>query len=124
MERLFVASGIKTNFQSLMEGKIVKQFVKEIRPYVNLYRDDNNGIAWIEDGSTGLGVSVHANIDSSGSVRGMKYRGYWSKDARTVESHGFIYNIDTFVCSKSDELEMIVADECMCEACIQRRNNA
>ena len=102
----------------------MKQFVKEIRPYVNLYRDDDNGIAWIEDGSTGLCVSVHANIDSSGSVSVMKYRGYWSKDARTVESHGFIYNIDTFVCSKSDELEMIVADECMCKACIQRRNNA
>lgn len=100
----------------------MKKFIKEITPHVNLYRDDSNGIAWIENGSTGLCVSVHANIDSSGSVSGMKHRGYWSEDARTVESHGFIYNIDTFVCDKLDKLEMIVADECMCDACIQRRS--
>ena len=51
---------------------MAKKLIKEIRPYVKLYRDTNNGIAWIEDGSTGLGISVHPNLDKSGSVTGMK----------------------------------------------------
>lgn len=42
---------------------MAKKLIKEIRPYVKLYRDTNNGIAWIEDGSTGLGISVHPNLD-------------------------------------------------------------
>ena len=46
----------------------MKQFIREIEESVNLYRDDKNGIAWIEDGRTGLGISVHANISSTGSV--------------------------------------------------------
>ena len=101
----------------------MKLLVKEIKPNVHLYRDSKNGIVWIEDGTTGLSISVHSNIDSSGSVNGMKSRGYWSKDARTCRSHGFIYNIDSFICDKNDELEMIVANECMCAACIERRNH-
>ena len=32
----------------------MKQFIREIEESVKLYRDDKNGIAWIEDGSTGL----------------------------------------------------------------------
>lgn len=31
---------------------MANQFIREIKPYVNLYRDTLNGIAWIEDGST------------------------------------------------------------------------
>lgn len=31
------------------------------------------------------------------------------------------YNIDRFVCDKKNDLEMIVADECMCRACLKRR---
>lgn len=54
---------------------MAKKLIKEIRPYVKLYRDTNNGIAWIEDGSTGLGISVHPNLDKSGSVTGMKKTG-------------------------------------------------
>ena len=100
----------------------MKQFVREIEKHINLYRDDKNGIAWIEDGTTGMGISIHANIHSSGSVRGMRDRGYWCRKDRTVRSHGWIYNIDTFICDKNDELEMIVANECMCEACLERRN--
>ncbi len=90
----------------------MKQFIRQIEEHVNLYRDDKTGIAWIEDGRTGLGTSVHANIDSSGSVSGMKALGYWGGKDRTVRSHGWIYNIDSFVCDKKNELEMIVADEC------------
>lgn len=61
---------------------MAKKLIKEIRPYVKLYRDTNNGIAWIEDGSTGLGISVHPNLDKSGSVTGMKKLGYWDKSDR------------------------------------------
>lgn len=100
---------------------MAKQFIREIKPYVNLYRDTLNGIAWIENGLTGLGISVHPNIDKSGSATGMKNLGYWDKKDRIVHSHGWKYNIDRFVCSKYDELEMIVANECMCQACIERR---
>ena len=96
---------------------MAKKLIKEIRPYVKLYRDTNNGIAWIEDGSTGLGISVHPNLDKSGSVTGMKKLGYWDKSDRIVLSHGWKYNIDRFVCDKKNDLEMIVADECMCQVC-------
>lgn len=99
----------------------MRQLIREIKEGVKLYRDDKNGIAWIEDGRTGLGISVHANIHSSGSVTGMKNLGYWGKRDRTVRSHGWIYNIDSFVCDKENDLEMVVADECMCQGCIERR---
>ncbi len=99
----------------------MKQFIKKIEENVNLYRDDKNGIAWIVDGRTGLGISVHANISATGSVTGMKNLGYWGRKDRTVRSHGWIHNIDSFVCDKNDRLEMIVADECRCPGCIERR---
>lgn len=47
----------------------MKQFIRKIGENVNLYRDDKNGIAWIEDGRTGLGISVHANISATGKVK-------------------------------------------------------
>ena len=98
---------------------MAKQLIKEIEPSIKLYRDDKSGLAWIENGKTGNGHSVHSNIDASGSVTGMKKLGYWKKDARTVRSHGYIYNIDTFICD--DEYDKIVADYCRCQGCIERR---
>lgn len=58
----------------------MKQKLQDVRPYATLYRDDRTGIAWVENGSTGLGHSAHPNIHASGSVRGMKSLGYWSKE--------------------------------------------
>lgn len=95
--------------------------VRELMPFVKLYRDDNNGIAWVEDHSTGHRVSAHPYISSTGSVAGMKKMGYWGKDDKIVESHGYMYNISRFVCDESDELEMVAAKECMCEKCKERR---
>lgn len=106
---------------NIKDGESMKQFIRKIEDYVNLYRDNKTGIAWIEDGRTGLGISIHANIDSSGSVSGMKSLGYWRKKDRIVRSHGWIYNIDSFVCDKDNILEMIVVDECRCQGCIERR---
>ena len=71
-------------------------YIRNVGPCAELHRDKKNGIAWIEDGSTGLRHSCHSNIDGAGSVRGMKALGYWGKEDRTIRSHGFIYNIDTF----------------------------
>lgn len=97
-------------------GKIL---IKEIRPYKKLYRDEKTGIAWIESNSTGLGYSVHPNISSTGSVKGMKDRGYWNKKDKIVKSHGWQYNISQFI--TNDDLSKIVADYCMCEECKKRR---
>lgn len=99
----------------------MKQLIRKIEDHVNLYRDGKTGIAWIDDRRTGVRISVHANIDSLGSVSGMKALGYWEKKDRTIRKHGWIYNIDSFVCDKENELEMIVANECRCQGCIERR---
>ena len=51
--------------------------------HIFLYRDDKSGLAWVEDGSTGLGHSAHPNISATGSVKGMKrdmlYRIRWTR---------------------------------------------
>lgn len=100
----------------------MKKLIREIKEYTTLYRDDTSGIAWIEDGSTGMGISIHSSIDSSGSVRGMKNLGYWQKADRTIRSHGWIYNIDTLIVDHNNPLEKLLADtECKCQACIERR---
>lgn len=99
----------------------MKRFIKQIEEHVRLYRDDINGIAWIEDGKTGMGVSVHPNINIAGSISGMKNLGYWGKKDRMVRSRGWIYNIDIFACDKNNRLEMIVANECRCQGCIERK---
>lgn len=89
-----------------------KTLVKKLGEYVELHRDPATGIAWVEDGSTGMGHSAHPNIDASGSVMGMKKLGYWDKKARVVRSHGFIYNIDSLVIT--DAYDQIAADYCQC----------
>ena len=60
----------------------MKEFIREIEPGVELYRDNITGIAWAEDHRVGLGVSVHPNIDETGSVEGMVSRGWWRAIAR------------------------------------------
>lgn len=99
----------------------MRKEIRQIESGVTLFRDDMNGIAWIEDTRAGIGISVHPNIDVTGSVEGMVARGYWGKNDRIVESHGWIYNIDRFACWPEDEMEQIVAKECRCQACIERR---
>lgn len=51
----------------------------------------------------------------------MKTNGYWKKSDRTVRNHGYIYNVDRFICDKTNKLEVIVADECRCQGCLERR---
>lgn len=90
----------------------MKVRLMEVAPYKTLYRDTRSGIAWVEDGTAGVGHSCHANIDASGSVAGMKQRGYWRKTDRTVQSHGWIYNIDSLVVT--DPEDEIARQHCRC----------
>lgn len=40
----------------------MKKLIKVINEYTTLYRDDITGIAWIEDGSTGMGIPVQESL--------------------------------------------------------------
>ena len=97
-----------------------KILIREIAPYKLLYRDPETGIAWVADGSTGMGMSAHPNIDASGSVAGMKSIGYWDKTDMTVRSHGFIYNVSRLV-GLDEELTRIAAEACECAGCRLRK---
>lgn len=90
----------------------MKELLRQIDSCTKVYRDTETGIAWVEDGRSGCGHSAHPNIDATGSVAGMKNKGYWEKSDRTVSSHGFIYNIDMSVVS--DELDELAKQHCQC----------
>lgn len=91
---------------------MAREMIEQIAPHAVLYRDPDTGIAWVENGSLGIAHSPHPNIDASGSVEGMKERGYWRKDAQTVRSHGYVYNISATVIE--DEYDRVAADHCRC----------
>jgi hypothetical protein len=94
---------------------VSKRFIKEVAPYVELYRDDRTGIAWIENGQSGSEHSAHPNIDVSGSVRGMKKLGYWDEDDTIIRCNGSYYNISRK--SVQDELDEIAFQYCQCGEC-------
>lgn len=104
---------------------MAKKLIREVAPHKILYRDDIYGLAWIEDGTLGWNISIHCSIDSSGSVQGMKNLGYWKKNDRTIKCNGFYYDIDTCYIPDAEgeyhDMERIVAKECRCQACIERR---
>jgi len=84
---------------------MTKTLIMEIEPYVKLYRCNETGIAWVEDGRSGNSYSPHPNISSTGSVTGMKQQGYWNKADRTVKAHGFIFNTDqSIITNQYDEI--------------------
>lgn len=96
---------------------IVKE--KELDGCHTLYRDSNNGLAWVSDTSSGMCYSAHPNIMRSGSVKGMKALGYWGKHDKVIESHGYKYNISRLVVS--DTWDKVAADHCHCSECMNRR---
>lgn len=93
---------------------MAKQLLREIDPHFKLYSDPRTGIAWVENGHTGLGHSCHPSIDASGSIRGMKDRGWWGRRDRIVQSHGFKYNIDHLVVTPGDPLDELARQHCRC----------
>ena len=93
---------------------MAKVLLETLAPHLAGYKDANTGIAWVEDGSAGVGYSLHPNIDASGSIRGMKSVGYWGRDDRTVRSHGFIYNIDIYVSEDDPKVHGWLQRNCTC----------
>jgi len=62
-------------------------------------------VVTIENYTAGCGHSAHPNIDRSGSVKGMKKLGYWSKHDLIIRQGGHIYNYSKIYCSNPlDEL--------------------
>lgn len=90
----------------------MKEKIKEIAEYITLYWCPRTGIAWVENSKTGNGHSAHPNIDATGSVKGMKNRGFWKQHDRTVKTNGTIYNIDKLVVT--DALDEIARQHCRC----------
>ena len=97
--------------------------VKKINEHATLVRDDRTGIAKIQDGAMGISHSIHANISSTGSVRGMRVRGYWGKKDRAVRAGSFTYNIDSLVSDENSEYDKILKAECRCAAYLERRKD-
>ena len=89
-----------------------KTLIRTLSPHVELHRDPKTGIAWVQDGSTGCGHSCHPNIDHSGSVTGMKSRGFWNKEDRVIKCGGYSYNISRLVID--DKLDEVAAAQCRC----------
>ena len=100
---------------------MMKELIRKVGKYATLYRDNRTGIAWIEDGSAGIGHPWHPNIDASGSVHGMKQMGYWNRTDKILLSHGFKYNISKFVIDEANDYDVIVSNECRCQECLKRR---
>ena len=94
--------------------------LRDIGPYKRLYMDPYNGLAWVEDSSTGKESSAHPWVDASGSVAVMKADGYWGKADIMVKSHGSIYNVSHLAIG-NDELTRIAIDACNCPGCVLRK---
>ncbi len=86
--------------------------VLHLRDAVDLYIHMVHGVAWIEDGTTGLIHSCHPYIDGSSCLAVMHILKGWGPDDRTVESNGLLFNIDRYVVR--DELDRIAAGWCIC----------
>lgn len=95
-----------------MMKKNYKNFLIDLAEDVTLYRDMRTGIAFVEDGTSGVIHSAHPNISATGSVAGMREQGYWGKKDRVVEMRGFIYNIDKVAISSA--LDEVAKDNCQC----------
>lgn len=91
---------------------MAKVKIKDVAEHITLYRDSATGIAFVENGRTGNGHSAHPNIDSTGSVTGMKKLGFWRQEDRTKRCGGAIYNIDKL--AVSDELDELARQHCQC----------
>jgi hypothetical protein len=94
------------------EAIMAKQLIAQLGPHQKLYRYDGTGIAVVEDTSTGSGHSAHPNISATGSVRGMKARGFWGKHDRCVRSGSWVYNVSR--CLITDKYDRIAAEHCQC----------
>ncbi|MBM3223390.1 MAG: hypothetical protein FJZ47_06275 [Candidatus Tectomicrobia bacterium] len=90
---------------------MTKQLFK-LTPKTTLYRDDETGIAWVEDFTTGVGYAAHPNIKRPRTVAEMLQKGHWGPDERTIRSQSFTYNIDRLVIEHP--LDDVARQHCQC----------
>lgn len=91
-----------------------KRLLRQVGYHQFLYRDPKTGIAWVEDGTAGLGHVCHPSIHRSGSVIGMRQNGGWGKKDRVVESHGWKYNVDRLSVERDDPWGDLARHHCKC----------
>jgi hypothetical protein len=96
--------------------------IKLLGAHQMLYQDPKTGLAWVEDGSTGLRHSCHPNIDQSGSVEGMRQTGAWGRGDIIVRSQGFAYNVSRRHTGSPKpgskiNYSAIAAEACQCRGC-------
>lgn len=112
----------------------MKHLVRTIERHsqIQLYRDTVSGIAWVEDELRGVRYPAHPSVQKEGgpfTVDDMKRKGYWRKDAKTVETDdGFVYNVDK-LCLGDEYASVAIYTEvaveaCRCEACAERTARA
>lgn len=77
----------------LQAGDEIVVYVEDMQHKLSIKK----GIARIFDTSVGIIISCYPNITSTGSVRGMKERGWWGKKDKTVRLGGYIYNVSSIV---------------------------
>lgn len=68
------------------------RFLIDGKEYKILFSNSRPTIVQITDGRSGTIHSAHPSIDATGSVAGMKARGYWRKHDNTIKVFGCIYN--------------------------------
>jgi hypothetical protein len=81
---------------------------------IRIKRCVTHGIAVVEDGSSA--ITAHPNIHGSGSVAGMRDRGWWDGTDVTVRCHGWIYNVSQIV--GASEMDKLAQEECRCGGCL------
>lgn len=85
---------------------------KELAPGITLFCDDETGIAWIEDYTTGKAHAAHPKVKRPRTAEDMKRRGYWGTEDRGVPSQSFTYNIDRLTIH--EPLDDVSRQHCRC----------
>lgn len=99
----------------------MKKFIKQLDGHINIFCDEKSGLATLEDEITGIGVSAHSCVSLSDKAGRRNVNRYWKKFDRIIEFDGYLYNIDKFILNPKNDMQVIAANLCMCDACIERR---
>lgn len=100
----------------MRNADLIMQLDKPTGGTVKVWRYNSGkarGLVVIGDGGVGLGHSCHPCIDSTGSVAGMKDRGWCEKHDHVVDAFGFKWNVDKF--SARSGLDWVAAELCYCQ---------
>lgn len=89
----------------------MKQLIAKLDDNKTVYRY-KCGIAVIVINGDYYSHDCHPSIHKSGSIHGMKAKGYWGKDDVIVRAGDWLYNTSRFCCH--DEFDRIAARFCRC----------